>query len=256
VLSESLRRSTASRNRGYAEWALTFEGLGSLMAGQPADAVRRLRRAYKGMRRARRMLMAPFAGLYLAEAEWELGNEARSFELAREAYEASEQMGSLFILQRGLDNVPNLLERQIAHDDADHRWRRLQLLRKPASTASPRETIVVPASPGGHTLEIQTFGDDADLIVDGRPASMRRMKTIEMAAFLALHPGGVERKRLQARLFPDTDQRHGGNYYRQIVHKLRLSTGISLDRSSSGLIRWPAGWLIDSSDLRFERLTR
>ncbi len=257
VLSESLRRSTASRNRAYAEWGLTFEGLACLLDDQPADAVRRLRRAYDGMRRARRMLMMPFAGLYLAEAEWRLGNEQRSLDLAREAYDVSAQMGSLFVLQRGLENVPNLLERQIASDDEDHRWRRLQLLRKsPAAVAREPVPTHISVASGGHTLEIQTFGDTADLVVDGHPACVKRLKTIEMAAFLALHPAGVERKRLQARLFPETDQRHGGNYYRQIVHKLRLSTGISLDRSPSGMVTWPSGWFVDSVDQRFERLTR
>jgi DNA-binding SARP family transcriptional activator len=258
VLGESLRRSTAARNRAYAEWALTFEGLACLMDGEPADAVRRLRRAYDGMRRARRTLMMPLAGVYLADAEYQLGNEARSYELAREAHDAAEQMGALFVLQRGLENVPNVLERQIAHDDEDHRWRRIQLLRRsPLSPTTSRESTTRTVSPtGGHTLEIQTFGDNADLIVDGQPAGVKRLKTIEMAAFLALHPGGVDRKRLQARLFPETDQRHGGNYYRQIVHKLRLSTGISLDRSPSGMVRWPDGWFVDCADQRFERLTR
>ncbi len=259
VLGESVRRSAAARNRAYAEWGLTFDGLASLMMGEPADAVRRLRRAYDGMRRARRVLMIPLAGLYLAEAEWQMGEEERSIRIAQETYDTANQMGALFVLQRGLEQVPNLLERMIAQDDGDHRWRRVQGLRKaptPVAAAPVRPVALSAGDSAQHTLEIQPFGDSADLIVDGVPAGVRRLKTIEMAAFLALHPNGVDRKRLQSRLFPDADQRHGGNYFRQIVHKLRLSTGVSLERSGSGFVTWPDGLFVEGVDQRFERLVR
>jgi DNA-binding SARP family transcriptional activator len=255
VLSEALTRSTTSRNRAYAEWALTFDGLRCLQSGEPADAVRRLRRAHGGMRRARRQLFLPFAGLYLAEAEWQLGNEERSLELANDTLDEAEAMGATFIVQRVLEHLPQLLERMIEHDPTGQRWHRVQAVRRPTSGIS--RAVEAPVV-GEHcrSLEIQPFGDRADLILDGRPVAVRRLKMIEMATYLAMHPGGVDRKRLQARLFPDTDQRHGGNYFRQIVHKLRLSTGIALERNGSGLVTWPAELFVDSADQRFERLVR
>jgi DNA-binding SARP family transcriptional activator len=64
----------------------------------------------------------------------------------------------------------------------------------------------------------------------------------------------VERHRLQERLFPDTDPRRGGNYFRQVVHKLRHATGVNLARSSQGHVRWPEELHVDSTDVRFERL--
>jgi LuxR family maltose regulon positive regulatory protein len=252
LLAEAQMRAAASLNRAYSEWALTFEGLACLRRGEAADALRRLRRAYRGMRRARRHLMLPFAGIYLSEVEFQMGNVAEAVAIADETYELTERMGALFVLRRAVENTPEVVERMIAHGDTGNRWRRLHGLRKTQPTVARQAPTL--ASSSGHIVEVQTFGDAPDLIVDGSPINVRRLKTIEMAAYLALHPEGVERKRLQARLFPDADQRHGGNYYRQIVHKLRLCVGASLERNESGLISWPEGLFVESADQRFEKL--
>ena len=103
-------------------------------------------------------------------------------------------------------------------------------------------------------LEIRTFGGDAGILVDGRPVGARRVKVLELATLLALHPNGIERELLQRRLFPDADPRRSGNYFRQVVHKLRKITGVSLSRTNDGLVRWPECVHVETTDGRVEEL--
>jgi DNA-binding SARP family transcriptional activator len=80
------------------------------------------------------------------------------------------------------------------------------------------------------------------------------LKVFELVAYLAIHPEGVARERLQNDLFPDSDQRRAGNHLRQIVHQLRRASGVPLIRTDDGGTRWPPHVRVDTSDLRFERL--
>jgi DNA-binding SARP family transcriptional activator len=250
TLADAISRSAASGNRCYVEWGQTFQGLAFLMIERPAEAARVLRTAVSGMQRAGRTLMLPFAAAYLAEAEALLGFAAAGTEAAETAYESAMSMGTTFVLQRALREVPVVLRRQIETDVNGVRWRQLVGHRapepRPAQPASPVKLPVI--------IEVQTHGPVLDLIVDGVARSSRRTKVLELAAFLTLHPEGVERHRLQERLFPDTDPRRGGNYFRQVVHKLRQATGVNLARSAQGQVRWPDEIHVDSTDLRFERL--
>jgi LuxR family transcriptional regulator, maltose regulon positive regulatory protein len=249
-LADAISRSAGSGNRCYVEWGQTFQGLAFLMIDRAEDAVRVLRAATTAMRQADRMLMLPFAAAYLAEAEARVGAANASSAAAELAYEAARNMGSTFVLQQALRHVPVVLRRQIEQDASGLRWRHL-VGHRPPETRSP-QTAGSTSRPV--IVEVQTHGPVPDLIVDGVPRCSRRTKVLELAAYLTLHPEGVERHRLQERLFPDTDPRRGGNYFRQVVHKLRHATGVNLARSSQGHVRWPEELHVDSTDVRFERL--
>lgn len=251
VLADSISQSAASGVRAYVEWAQTFQGLAFLASGRPKDAARVLRQAVADMQRAGRRLVLPLAALYLSEAEAELGDPDKAAASADLAYEVSDAMSARFLLQQGLRHVPAVLQRQIERDPDEVRWRRLLGLRAPAGSPA-----VVPSATEQPTsfLDVQTFGDAADLVLDGTALTVRRIKALELAAALALHPDGIDRQRLQEQLFPDADQRRGGNYFRQVVHKLRQLTGIGLTRTSQGFVRWPDDVRVDTTDLRFERL--
>lgn len=249
TLADAISRSAASGNRCYAEWGQTFQGLAYLRIDRPEDAARVLRGATGAMRTAGRRLMLPFAATYLAEAEARLGRPDAASAAVELAYAAANEMNCLFILKNALDDVPGVLRRQI-EKDVTGRWRQL-VGQKPAEVrkrrpAVPSERVVV--------VDVQTHGPVVDLIVDGVPRCSRRTKVLELAAYLALHPEGVERHRLQERLFPDADPRRGGNYFRQVVHKLRRATGVNLARTPHGHVRWADGLYVDSTDLRFERM--
>ena len=77
---------------------------------------------------------------------------------------------------------------------------------------------------------------------------------LELASSVTLHPDGIGRQRLQLELFPDADQRRGGNYFRQVVHKLRHVTGITLDRTDDGFISWPRDVHVTSTDIEMEQM--
>jgi len=103
------------------------------------------------------------------------------------------------------------------------------------------------------TLRIQPFGRDRDLHVDGVAANIGRTKILELVAAVALHPHGINRSQLQERLFPEADQRNGGNHFRQIAHKLRHSTGVILERRNT-LVLFPSSVTLVADDIESERL--
>ena len=249
-LADAISRSAASGNRCYVEWGQTFQGLAYLRIDRPEDAARVLRSATAGMQAAGRTLMLPFAAAYLAEAEARLGQAEAAKSAIDLAYETTRGMDCLFVLKRALDDVPGVLRRQIESDTSGTRWRQLVGQRPPEQRkrppSAPSERLVI--------VDVHTHGPVPDLIVDGVPRCSRRMKVLELAAFLTLHPDGVERHRLQEKLFPDADPRRGGNYFRQVVYKLRQATGVNLARSALGHVRWAEDLHVDSTDLRFERM--
>jgi DNA-binding SARP family transcriptional activator len=251
-LADAISRSAASGNRCYVEWGQTFQGLAYLRIDRPEDAARVLRTATTGMQAAGRSLMLPVAATYLAEAELQLGHSEAARAAIDLAYESTRGMDCLFVLKHALNDVPQVLRRQIENDADGTRWRQLvgqwptEQRKRPPSVPSDRLVIV----------DVQTHGPVPDLIVDGVPRCSRRTKVLELAAFLTLHPDGVERRRLQEKLFPDADPRRGGNYFRQVVYKLRQATGVNLARSALGHVRWADDLHVDSTDLRFERTLR
>ncbi|GAA4513380.1 MULTISPECIES: BTAD domain-containing putative transcriptional regulator [Nonomuraea] len=250
TLADAISRSAASGNRCYAEWGQTFQGLAYLRIDRPEDAARVLRTATEAMRAAGRTLMLPFAAAYLAEAEARLGRAEAASAAVELAYATASSIGCLFVLKNALNDVPGVLRRQIENDAGGTRWRQLVGQQPPEvrkrQPAVPSERVIV--------VDVHTHGPVVDLIVDGVPRCSRRTKVLELAAYLALHPEGVERHRLQERLFPDADPRRGGNYFRQVVHKLRQATGVNLSRTAHGHVRWADGLYVDSTDLRFERM--
>ncbi|MEV4380960.1 BTAD domain-containing putative transcriptional regulator [Streptosporangium sp. NPDC049644] len=252
TLADAISRSAASGNRCYAEWGQTFQGLAYLRIDRPEDAVRVLRTATEAMRAAGRTLMLPFAATYLAEAEARLGHAEAASAAVELAYETANAIGCLFILKNALNDVPGVLRRQIENDVGGTRWR--QLVGHQPPEARKRQPAV--ASERVIVIDVHTHGPVLDLIVDGVPRCSRRTKVLELAAYLTLHPEGVERHRLQERLFPDADPRRGGNYFRQVVHKLRQATGVNLARTSQSHVRWADGLYVDSTDLRFERMIK
>lgn len=248
VLSESIAMCGSAGTLAYVEWSQTFLGLSALRSGRVHDAARVLRLAVEQMKRARRTLMLPFAATYLAEAESLLGNDAGSDAAAALALSAAEEMGAAFVLRRALRDVPGVLHRALEGPEADA-WQRVNDLRPstPARTA-PQEPET------GVRLRVQSFGPSADISLNGRPLSVRRIKVIELVCMMALHPEGIGRQRLQFSLFPDADQRRGGNYFRQVVHKLRQLTGVALIRSDDGAVRIPQSVELMSADVEVEQL--
>jgi DNA-binding SARP family transcriptional activator len=159
-------------------------------------------------------------------------------------------MGSFATVSPALTAFPDLLIREDTRDQAGGlRWRRMVV----APSARPPRTPVVEADV---RLGLQPFGPGRDISVNGVPRNIGRMKIVELLAYLALHPDGTERGRLQQVLFPEATLRNGGNHFRQISFKFRQITGLSLDRRDGNHIGLPAGTVVDAADVRFEELLR
>jgi LuxR family transcriptional regulator, maltose regulon positive regulatory protein len=249
VLADSISRSASAGTRAYVEWAQTFQGLAFLRGGRNRDAVRVLRSAVAGMERARRDLLLPMAAAFLSEAEHRAGELSASERAAERAMATAADTGSFFLLRRALTDVPGVLKRQHERRTTDERWRRLSGARSVVVAREPRSPV---ESTAPHIL-VQTFGPDVDILRDGVPLNVRRLKVLELASSVTLHRAGISRQRLQLELFPDADQRRGGNYFRQVVHKLRQVTGITLERTADGCIAWPADVNVTSTDVEVEQ---
>jgi DNA-binding SARP family transcriptional activator len=128
--------------------------------------------------------------------------------------------------------------------------------RRHLRAVGPRDTRTIRepegASSFAHRLHIQPFGLSRDLYVDGANRRVRRIKVLELAAILAVHPDGIDRVELQRHLLPDARPKNGGNHFRQIVHSFGITTGISLTRKQGTLVALPDDIEVDSADRRLE----
>ena len=231
------------------EWAQTFLAVGYIKQSQVELARNMLTECVRSMRLAKRRLLLPMAAIALSEAEFRTGNDEGAKEFADLAYQTSAMTGTSFTLGRALAFFPDVLDREAARDPGDHRWSRLA----EAGATSRSRPVRKAGADRAVRLDVPVFGPKRELFVDGERIEVGRVKVMELAAYLARHPDGVDRKLLQQELLPDSDLRRGANHFRQVTHKLREATGISLARRGSRL-GWPESVTADSTDVTFERL--
>jgi LuxR family maltose regulon positive regulatory protein len=246
VLEELSRTGQAA----YAEMAQCFLGLAYLRADRVTEARLILGESVASMSRCQRRLLLPMAAAGLSEAEARLGHAHAASEAAELAYHVSMLTCTFSVLVQAVHLFPDIQRRQLASSPEDSRWRRLVVapsVRQPPPALQPDAT--------GATLVLQPFGRQRDLIVDGQPARIGRTKILELVACLSLHPKGIDRFELQRRLFPEADQRSGGNHFRQIAHKLRHTTNVNLERRGN-LVLLPASLAFTANDLESERILR
>ena len=248
LLEQRVVTLTELRQAAILEWAQTHLGLAYLRVGRDEEALQLLRECVASMAAAGRKLFLPAAAVYLAEAEARAGRDEAARELAEYAYEVSVSTATFFPMIEAMRSVPAVLQRELKRPSPDPRWKRLVVSK--AGRASSRLSVGETST----SVFVQTLGPDRDIIVNGTPARIGRLKVVELACLILLQPQGIERFELQRRLFPDADQRRGGNHFRQVAHKFREATGIRLDRSATNIITIPQTATLDSTDLQFERL--
>jgi DNA-binding SARP family transcriptional activator len=184
----------------------------------------------------------------LSEADARTGNETAATEDAELAYDVARRAGTHAILIAAVRLFPEIQQREVARNPRSARWRHLVV-----TPSARRVRGTVQQRSDGITLTLQPFGRNRDLLVDGAPASIGRMKILELVAYLALHPNGVDRFQLQHRLFPEADQRSGGNHFRQIAHRLRHGVDITLARRDN-LVVFPKSVSVIANDAESERI--
>ena len=143
---------------------------------------------------------------------------------AATAYAASLTMGAFTTLQRALVQFPTL--GCIGSSNTSRR--------QPSGGDSSGPSIHRDSDRAGRTsgsvFDIRPFGSSPDIVVDGQAANVRRLKVLELACLLAVRPKGLRRDDAQNHLFPESDRQRGSNYFRQVVHQLRKSTGLTIQR--------------------------
>jgi len=248
-LEPLLEEMSQTGQAAYAELAQCFLGLAYLSCDRIQEARLILGEATASMSRCQRRLLLPMAAIGLSEAEARLGRSESASEAAELAYHVSMLTRTLHFLIQAVRLFPDVRHRQVERFPDDSRWRRLvvapSVRRLPAATPPPQVNRA--------TVALQPFGRQRDLIVNGQPAKIGRAKILELVACLSLHPGGIDRFELQRRLFPEADQRSGGNHFRQIAHKLRLATNLSLERKEN-LVLLPKSLSFTAFDIESERI--
>ncbi|WFR72608.1 BTAD domain-containing putative transcriptional regulator [Prescottella defluvii] len=247
ALPHSVIELDGGERRAISEWARLVLGLALLDLDKPGDAAVVLGPAVDSMRRARRQLLFSAASYALAEAHVRIGDEATAAAVLADMRRGAGVLGGTYWTEEVLERCYEL-----------RRGSLLSLANPVPSDATPEQPA--PAAPDNTTaeerqpasVELLPFHEPPQIVVDGVSAPVRRLKVVELIADLAQNPEGVERSRLQERLFPEVGRSRGGNHFRQIVFRLRELTGVRLERRDANIVAWPDSVELVAHDRRFE----
>jgi DNA-binding SARP family transcriptional activator len=218
--TEAADRALAEAEAGGAsEYAFSRElcrlwrGLSRLMRDRDAEARVELEACVDSMRRGDRRLELATAAAYLAEAYWRLGEEDASDASAELALTESAAQGSQHLLLTALNDVPAVAVRGAdTSPTRTSRWHELTAMlagqdRLQVSARAPR-------------LVLEEFGEPV-LTVDGKPATPRLTKSIELLSYLLGARREVSRQELLDALFDSRNDAAGRSYLRQALYRLR-----------------------------------
>jgi len=245
---ERMREHPLARALVHSEWIGAWDGASHLLADDAEGAAEVLREAIASMRRGDRILMLPSALVYLAEAEWRLGNEEASDRAADDAYGAARRQGSLRNLLLALADFPGVLSRRVdAEPGVESPWHSLgRALIADSRRAGVR--IVTPAS-----VHLREFGDPA-LVVEGHVVRPKIRKSLELLSYLlASASAEVSREEVLNALWNGRNDDSTRAYLRQALRHLRdvLPVGVAVQALGDALALEGA---ITSESLEFEAL--
>lgn len=216
----------------YRELADTWDGAAHLLADEPEAAVEVLREALSSMQRGDRKLAMASALVYLAEAQWRLGDEDASDRAADDAYEVAHGQGNLRGLLLSLADFPGVLSRRLDAEPAGEGvWHSLGR----ALFAGARRTaggLVAPAA-----VHLREFGDPA-IVVAGQVVRPKIKKSLELASYLIGSPASrVSREDVLRALWRGRDDDSTRAYLRQALRHLRdvLPEGVSVTSAGDTL---------------------
>jgi DNA-binding SARP family transcriptional activator len=223
-------------------------GLARLQQDRPASTI--LRECAQSMDKSRRQLLRPMVGVYLAEAEWRLGHHDASFAHAERALAVSNELRTLFPLQRALVDLPSVLDRQLGRHELSDEWRFGLTGHAPAEDrGQPRITSLDTTQ-----VRVHTLAADQGIAVGGAGVGLRRMKAVELVAALCVR-GPSPKDDLCKLIMPDSDRVHASNHYRQLLHVLR-NEGIPIVRSPDGVVSFAPDIDVVSDDNLLEQQLR
>ncbi len=194
----------------HAAW----KGLALLREERDREAAELLRGTLARLTERDRLLHVPTVGVYLAEAEWRLGEEEASDAAADAAMEATRRLGSTHPLLCALEDFPAVAARRIdAEAQPDGEWHGLgrALLRRGA-------VVDLPVAPHLHVHDLGPMA----IACEGEEVRPRIAKSIELLAFLQAAPERrATRTELLDALFDGRADPSARSYLRQAVGRLR-----------------------------------
>ncbi|MCD2114111.1 hypothetical protein LQ384_23635 [Rhodococcus rhodochrous] len=211
------------------------------------QAARLLRRSVASMRQGGRLLGLPAAGIYLAEAEWRLGDPDAADEAAEVALTAAAAQGTNHGLLRALSNFPAVLSRRLdAEPGVDSIWHALGRALVVLDHASITEM-------GSSSVHLVEFGANPHLLHMGRELRPAISKSVELMAHLLAHDGSGRRKVLLEDLFEGRHDESAQAYLRQALRRLReVLPDSNMVISDGGVISVNPTVRISSESMRFE----
>jgi DNA-binding SARP family transcriptional activator len=195
-----------------------------------------------------RQFFVPSAAVYLAEAEWRLGDEEAADAAADRALAAARIQGSDHLLLQALHEYPSVLARRIdAEPGSDSAW---HALGRVLFTDGP-----VPRTSVAPTSHVQEFGTGR-LLHRGVAVDPRLRRSLELLAHLAAHAGATTKAALLADLFGGRTDDRARSYLRQSLKRLRDALPDEDAVEARGeQVTWTAGRLTSDS-MTFERAAR
>jgi DNA-binding SARP family transcriptional activator len=240
VLACVAEEPAAARHLRVVEQLELWYGLAGLQRDDPASAARHLRCALATMLPWDRHFHVPAAGIYLAEAEWQLGREDAADAAADQALAATRIHGTDHLLIRALHEYPSVLARRIdAERGPDTPWHGLGrvLFRDNPLPHGVRHA----------TSHLREFGAPV-LRHRGADVDPRLRRSLEVLAHLAAHAGATTKAELLADLFDARTDEKARSYLRQSLKRLRDC----LPHEELVLVRgeevvWAAGTLVSDA---------
>jgi ATP/maltotriose-dependent transcriptional regulator MalT/DNA-binding SARP family transcriptional activator len=214
VLLALAARPEAAAYGFVAEQVATWSGMVLLLRNQDEAAARRLRRAVRTMQSTDRILELPTAAVFLAEAEWRLGNDDAADTAADLAAAAAGRQGSDHLLLQALADFPAVASRRLDADaDADSRWHDL-------GRALLAQQVPVTVR-GRCRVAFDEFAGP-ELLVDDVVARPRIKKSYELLAYLlGARRARVARGELLGAILDGRTDGAARSYLRQAAHQLR-----------------------------------
>ncbi|GGT00489.1 BTAD domain-containing putative transcriptional regulator [Streptomyces chromofuscus] len=205
---------------GASEYALTREawqmwsGLSMLLQNRDAEAHAHLEECIRSMQKGDRRLDLPTAAVYLAEAQWRLGQEDESDATADLAMVSASAHGTQHLLLTALTDVPSVAARA-----ADARSSRMSPWHEILTVLSGQHPVRV--SVRTPRLVLEEFGEPA-LSIDGTVTQPRLTKSVELLSYLLWAPDRrATRDELLGALFGGRNDAAGRSYLRQALYRLR-----------------------------------
>ncbi len=247
AILEQIDRDGANAYSLVSELARTWRGLAALIEDDGDSALSSLRPAVASMQAGHRILELPTAAVYLAEAEWRVGNQDAADRAADIALGAARRQGSNHVLLQALADFPAVVARRIdAEPHADSAWHGI------GRALAAQGVVVGTRIPTA--VELVEFGGTA-IILNGAEVRPSLAKCYELLGLLAARNGApASRDELLNCLFDARADESARSYLRKtVIGVRRMLPPDALSVSADGRVALSPDIVLASESARLEQ---